>query len=100
MQLSNPANATLGSGQGVGTIQDDDTSGSLQLDQTAFSVARDGGSITITVNRTGGAASGVTVDFATSDGTAKAGTDYTATAGTLVFGAGDDERDVRDSDPE
>ena len=40
----------------------------------------------VTLNR---AASGrVTVDYATSDGTAKAGSDYTATSGTLVFNHG------------
>ncbi len=90
VKLSGASNAAIARDQGVGTIKNDDVdAGSLQFAQTAFSVARDGGSITITVNRTGGAASGVTVDFATSDGTAKAGIDYTATAGTLVFGAGD-----------
>ena len=89
VNLSGASNAAIVDDQGVGTILNDDAdAGSLQLDQTSFSVARDGGSITIAVNRTGGAASGVTVDFATSDGTAKAGIDYTATAGTLVFGAG------------
>ena len=66
-----------------------DASGRLQFGQTAFSVAKDGGSITITVTRSGGSAGGVTVDYATSDGTAKAGIDYTATAGTLTFGAGE-----------
>ena len=71
------------------TSTDDDTAGLVQFDQAAVSVAKDGGSITIKVNRTGGAASGVTVDYATSDGTAHAGTDYTASAGTLTFGAGD-----------
>ena len=69
-----------------------DASGSLQFGQTAFSVAKDGGSITITVTRSGGSAGGVTVDYATSDGTAKAGIDYTATAGTLTFGAGETSR--------
>ena len=36
---------------------------------------------------------GVSVDFATADGTALAGSDYTTARGTLNFGAGD-----RDSD--
>ena len=35
------------------------------------------------------AAHSVTVDYATSDGTAKAGEDYTATSGTLTFAAGE-----------
>ena len=89
VQLSNPTNAMLAEVQAIGTIRDDDTAGNLQIDQAALSVARDGGSITIKVNRAGGFASDVTVHFATSDGTAHAGTDYTATAGTLTFGAGD-----------
>lgn len=38
--------------------------------------------------RLGGSASGVTVEVATVDGTALAGTHYTAVAGTLTFGAG------------
>ena len=36
----------------------------------------------------------VTVDYATSDGTATAGTDYTATSGTLTFTAGDRSKTV------
>ena len=37
---------------------------------------------------------GVTVDYATSDGTATAGSDYTATSGTLTFSAGETEKTV------
>ena len=36
----------------------------------------------------------VTVDYATSDGTATAGSDYTATSGTLTFAAGEREKTV------
>ena len=46
----------------------------------------------VTLNR---APSGtVTVDYATSDGTATAGSDYTATSGTLSFAAGESEKTV------
>ena len=45
------------------TNTNDDTAGTVQFDQAAFSIAKDGGSITIKVDRTGGAASGVTVDY-------------------------------------
>ena len=54
-----------------------------------FSVAEDGGSVTITVVRTGGTGGGVTVQYATSNGTGLAGTDYDTTSGTLTFGAGE-----------
>ena len=37
----------------------------------------------------------VTVDYATADGTAKAGADYTATSGTLTFAAGEAVKTVR-----
>ena len=46
----------------------------------------------VTLNR---APSGtVTVDYATSDGTATAGSDYTAASGTLTFAAGETEKTV------
>ena len=40
------------------------------------------------------AAGAVTVDYATSDGTATAGADYTATSGTLAFAAGETAKTV------
>ena len=41
-----------------------------------------------------GTAHSVTVDYATADGTAKAGEDYTATSGTLTFAAGERTKTV------
>src|SRR5262249_18833271 len=43
----------------------------------------------ITVTRTGGSNVPVSVNYATSNGTATAGADYTAVSGTLTFGIGD-----------
>ena len=43
----------------------------------------------ITVYRLDGAQGVVEVDYATSDGTATAGADYTATSGTLTFNNGE-----------
>ena len=42
----------------------------------------------VVVQRIGGAAVGATVDYSLSDGTAKAGIDYTPVSGTLTFLAG------------
>ena len=45
--------------------------------------------MTMTVNRTGGSRGAVSVAYATSNGTAIAGTDFTAAAGTLQWASGD-----------
>lgn len=50
------------------------------------------GSITITVNRSGPDLPAVTVDYATSDGTATQTGDYTKALGTLSFAAGQTSR--------
>src|SRR5262249_22312127 len=50
--------------------------GSLQFNAGSYSLLENGGSLTVTVTRTGGASGAVTVHYATSDGTATAGSDY------------------------
>jgi hypothetical protein len=73
------------------TITEDDPpppEGSLQFSSSGFSVAESATSVTITVTRTGGSFGAVSVDYATSDGSATAGSDYTAGTGTLTFDEG------------
>jgi hypothetical protein len=60
----------------------------VQFSASTYSGPEKGGPITITVTRTGGGAGSATVQYATSDGTAHAGTDYTAASGPLTFGPG------------
>jgi uncharacterized repeat protein (TIGR01451 family) len=62
---------------------------SLQFNATSFSVPENGGSATVTVNRFGDTSGVLTVDYATSDGTANARTDYITSSGTLTFAAGE-----------
>jgi len=74
------------------SISEDDVAGVIQFSVSTFtatecSVLAITCNATLTVTRTGGLASGVTVDFTTADGTAIAGTDYTATTNTVTFGA-------------
>ncbi len=58
--------------------------GLLQFSAATYSVAENGGTVTVTVDRVGGSAGAVSVDFATADGSATtAGLDYTAALGTL-----------------
>jgi hypothetical protein len=66
--------------------------GNFSLDAATYSINETGGSITVTVNRTGGSGGAVSVQYAASNGTATAGTDYTATSGTLTFLTGQTTR--------
>jgi YD repeat-containing protein len=53
-----------------------------------------GGNSVFTIAKTGTAASSLTVNYATADGTALAGTDYTAASGTLTFRDWETQRQV------
>ncbi len=92
LTLSNvTGGATLGTkNTAVLTITDNETAqpGTLEFSSSTYSAAEDGTSVTITVDRTGGSDGVVSVDYATSDETAAAGSDYTAAGGTLTFANG------------
>lgn len=62
--------------------------GALAFSAANFPVGEGAGTATITVERTGGSVGAVTVNYATSNGTALAGSDYTAASGTLTFAHG------------
>ena len=89
LALSSVQGATLGV-RTAATLEilDQDVGGVIQFSSAVYTVAEGGGRARITVIRSGSTAAGATVQFATSDGTATAGTDYTAVTGTLTFGAG------------
>ncbi len=70
------------------TNLDNDGAGQFQFASGTYSVSEAGVSVTLFVNRINGSAGTVTVDYATSSGTATSGADFTATAATLTFGAG------------
>jgi hypothetical protein len=71
-------------------IGDDGASGQLTLSSTAYKVGEADGVVTINTRRSGGSLGGpVTVRYATSNGTATAGSDYAAANGTLTFGPGE-----------
>jgi len=83
--LGNPASATL-------TINENDpvpAAGTLQFSAATYTVDESGPAIVATVTRTGGSFGAVTIDYATSNGTATAGSDYTDTSGTLSFADGE-----------
>lgn len=89
LTLSNPTNATLGDPYYAElVILDDDTTPIVQFSTVSYTVGESAGSAVITVSLFGTTNQTVTVDYATSDGTATAPSDYTATSGTLTFAPG------------
>src|ERR1700754_20391 len=62
---------------------------SVQFSAANYSVTEDPTVVLITVTRSGDLDRAVSVDYATSDGTAKQVTDYSAALGTLNFAAGE-----------
>jgi hypothetical protein len=88
--LSSPTGgATLGTSTETVTINATLVPGTLALAATTATVAQTAGTIALTVNRTVGTGGAVGISYATSDGTAAAGTNYTSTSGTLSWAAGD-----------
>jgi len=77
----------------VVTIQDNDTAGMVRLGAGVFSGGEGTAGVVINVTRTGTAGPAM-VDYATTDGTAAAGTDYVETSGTLVFSPGEKKKTI------
>jgi hypothetical protein len=88
LNLGAASNATVSRPQAVGTIVNDDSP--ILTVNSASVTEGDSGSLnaTFTVTLTPASTQTVTVAYATADGTAKSGSDYTAVAGTLTFAPG------------
>ncbi|MCW2498228.1 Calx-beta domain-containing protein, partial [Jatrophihabitans sp.] len=89
LTLTAPTGATLGTATAVGTISNDDAAPVVTVgNATATQSAAAGSTATFPVTVSGATSLPLSVNYATSDGTALAGTDYTATSGTLTLPAG------------
>ena len=90
LDLSSPVNATFSNWYGLGTILNDDVAGpSLVVNDVTVTEGNSGTTYAnFTVSLSGTAGSAVTVNYATADGTATAGSDYGTTSGTLTIPAG------------
>jgi hypothetical protein len=89
VNLSSPVNAILRPAQGRGTITDDDPLPSVALSDVNVREPATGSNTAVfaaTLSTISGRI--VTVQYATADGTALAGSDYAAQSGTLTFPAG------------
>jgi CSLREA domain-containing protein len=93
LQLSAPAGAAIARGLATGTIIDDD-GGSPSLTIGDATVTESAGSAVFVVSLSAASSSTVSVDYATSNGTAVAGSDYTPTSGTLTFNPGQVSKDI------
>ena len=103
LTLSNPTNVAIATAAGTGTIIDDDEPPPVEPPPaeltvtiaTTTPVAQEGdGALTFTVTLSRAADETVTVDYTTADTTATAGTDYTATSGTLTFAPNETSKTV------
>lgn len=85
LKLGEPATATV-------TLQSEDQPaqpGIIALAQSVYTIQENGGSLLVSVVRSGGASGAVSITYATSDGTAQAGQDYTAVSGILTWADGE-----------
>jgi len=83
--LGSPATAAV-------AIVDNDlppAAGSLQFSSPNYSASEAAASVLLTVSRSGGSYGAVSVDYETRNGSATAGSDYTAAQGTLSFADGE-----------
>jgi large repetitive protein len=87
VNLSAPVNATIGDGQGTGTIVDDEPLISIN-DVTVTEGNTGRVSATFTVSLSAVYDADVTIHYDTANGTATAGSDYTAASGTVTIPAG------------
>lgn len=90
VSLSNPANATITTSSVTTTITDDDGR-TLSISPVTHTTTEGNSGTTdatYTVTLSGTPLNNVTVHYATANGTAAAGSDYTATSGNLTFAAG------------
>ena len=86
VNLSGAMYSTLDDGSAVGTITNEDPAPTLAIaDSTA---TESDGQITFEITKSGATALDATVDWATSDGSARAGEDYANSSGSVTFAPG------------
>ncbi len=92
LSLSNPTNATVGPPATL-TIMDDD-SPVVSFASGTFNVNENQATGALTVSLSAASGRVLTVNFTTSNGSATAGSDYTATNETLTFASGDTSKTI------
>lgn len=85
--VKQPYNATV-------TIKDNESAPTVQFDQESSSVAEGNTNVVLTVKLSSSAKSTVSVKYATRNGSATSGSDYTAANGTLTFSPGETSKTI------
>jgi C1A family cysteine protease len=89
LQLSNPSHAVLGDlVETTLTIRDDDPQPIVSLSEAGYFVTESNDQATISVTLSAPSSRDIHVSYATQDGTATAGSDYTGVEGELLLPAG------------
>ncbi len=83
--------ATISDSQGVGTINNNDSAPSFSVNSVSVT---EGGTLSFTVTKVGSTALSHNVSYATTDGSAIAGSDYTTASGVLTFTSGQTSKNV------
>jgi len=86
VHLSNANGLVIGDGEGVVTIEDNDSAPVVSISDV--SVDEGAGVATVTLHLSGTASSDVSVDYGTLDNTAVSDADYTGVSGTMVWSSG------------
>jgi hypothetical protein len=96
VNLSNAKGVTIKDGNGIGTIVSNDIAAlpEVSINNASITEGQAGNTATFTVSLSGTSTGAVSVDFATANGTASNGEDYTAKTGTINFAAGETSKTV------
>lgn len=95
VNLSNPVNATIADNQGQGTILNDDPVPAITIfDGTGSEQTGIDSTTLVGVRLSNPSSQTITVNFATADGTAAAGSDYVSSTGTVTFNPGEPQKDI------
>lgn len=70
---------------GTDTTQVTGAAGILEFETSAYNISEAGPTVTLTVKRLGGSAGAVSCSYATANGSASAGSDYTAASGSVSW---------------
>ncbi len=95
VNLSAPVNGDLDNGTGTGTILNDDSEPTISIDDVTLAEGNSSTtSFSFAVTLSNASYQTITVNYTTADGTATAGSDYTAVSGTLTFSPGESNKTI------